>query len=166
MTVSLAEAVDRAVLGAMDPARMSLRGVMLALRGIAGTVTEAARLAGMDRRTWQRWESGKVHTPTPSKVDTMRAALRRARADEQRPSLTAARGRLVIKGTIGISNDVREGRKLDLSSYFSTGTRESIVDAVAAGDSAEAAERFEIGLSTDYEAPGMYVQDVDYLDWR
>lgn len=162
--MTLADALERAVMGGMDVDRMSLRGAMLALHGIAGTVTAAAKLAGIDRRTWQRYESGKVRNPT--KGAQIKEAVRTARAKDRKPGLTAPGGRLVIKGTIGVSNDVRPRRKLDLSSHFTQGTRAGIVDAVAAGNREDAAERFETALTTDYDAPGMYVDDVEWLDWK
>lgn len=163
---SLPDALRDAVMGGVNVAHMSLRGVMLALRGIAGTVTAAARLAGIDRRTWQRWETGAIRTPGQAKQDQMRKALRQARANERRPNLIRGGGRLVIIGEICVSNDCRKKRKLDLSADFTRNTRSEIVDAVAAGDDDAAAERFELALETDYDAPGMYVLDVDSLEWR
>jgi hypothetical protein len=157
-------------------------------RGHGGT-RRMAEATGIDRRTIQRAanRSG-PYRPTPGTLAKLRAAyegirerlererqakIRRARASV-RASLTAKGGNgPVIKGTICVSQDCRPGRTLDMSTVFTSGTRNAIVSAYEDRDLEQAASAFEYGLNVDYvgsdvaphETGGMYVASVDSLRW-
>lgn len=67
------------VASAMEPQLPSgLRAQMAALKEKLGSVTAAAKAAGMDRRTWQRIESGKTRSPKASTGSGVVRELRRA----------------------------------------------------------------------------------------
>lgn len=161
------------------------------LRAIKDTfgVTEGARIAGIDRRTFQRAlnrPADKPYKPTSRVLDRLRGAYRpvadqreserqqrisRARASVY-ATLTRKGGRLVITGRLVVSGDARK-RTLDLSNAFTGRTRRAIVDAYLDNDPEKAADEFNVGLNADYlENPnprargGMYVDDVHTMIWR
>lgn len=175
------------------PGEMSLGELVDALKGVAGKggLTAVAAMAGVDRRTLQRLASGKHSKPSPATLDKLRAAWKdqrsRVASDQKRAHraaeaarqsaiaqarsavrnrLQAAGGTLRLEGTIAISSDERPGRRLNLSSWFSSESRRDIIDAWDGGGAADADAAFHVALNTDYVTGGaMSVLDVQELTW-
>lgn len=181
---ALQTVVEAAFAGASAPrvpevADMGVPALLSLLRGHYGTVTAASRAAGIDRRTWQRIESG-ASRGAPGTLGKLRGAAgpaRQARVERERAAAADARrvatakltdkaGKLRLTGTVAVSNDVRPHRSISLAGHMTTQTRADVISAVRSGRPAAGARIFEErGLWRDYGAPGMTVIDVDSMEW-
>ena len=124
--------------GGEQPA--TLRERLTELRQRYGTVTAASRAAGIDRRTWQRMESGRTHAPRPSTLDRLSEAFRASEVKDFGPSSV----------NFKLNYDGRE-RKLNATSLkLVPGTAESMAAAYAAGDKEGVARAFIDGVGDDW----------------
>jgi len=127
--------------------RASFREELAALKREHGTVTALARALGVDRRTIQRWDSGKIHTPRPATAEKVHRGYRDV--------VSRGRGRSDRDVTVSFTQQGRHGRqrqrqvtgdRLDLAPGTMRAAREAFVTA---GPEAAAAA-FVKGIGDDW----------------
>lgn len=125
-----------------------------ALRARAGSLNAAARLAGVDRRTYQRWYErwgqGKEPRPRPGTTARLAEGIRRAQLDPARPDESAVTLRVVDRGR-GRNPGGRERVLTDANLRLSPGTMDRVRDAwVKTGDPESAAAAFLAGITVPF----------------
>lgn len=119
-----------------------LRERLADLKQRYGTVTAASRAAGIDRRTWQRMESGRTHTPKPATIEKLGMAFRESQVKERNFGAGSIHFQLQYDG---------RPRALDASNLkLAAGTAEAMAAAYAAGDEEGVARRFIDGIGDDW----------------
>lgn len=185
----IAERYSSAISGVQAPPdiplakSLDLGSMLAALRGHHGTVTAAAKAAGIDRRTWQRIAGGRVRRPASAgriraAYDLARPEMVRQRDAQIRISTGGAwwrrkqrlldpMGYLLLDAVLTISKTTRR-RRIQLAGHLTARTRGEVIDAVRDGRPVEAARLFiERGLIEDYGiGHSVGLGEIHELDWR
>lgn len=93
-----------------DRATGSFAELRAQLLARAGTVTGAAKAAGVDRRTWQRWANGQQ--PKQGTIDKLRAAVAKPDRATNTLTVTGPVGTRQIKLTPGTAEKVSAAYQL------------------------------------------------------
>lgn len=125
-----------------------------ALRARAGSLNAAARLAGVDRRTYQRWyerwNAGKEPRPRPGTLARLAEGQRRAQLDPARPGEGAVSLRVVDRGK-GRNPGGRERVLTNTNLRLRPGTMDRVRDTwVRTGDPEAAAAAFLAGITVPF----------------
>lgn len=144
--------------------RLGMAGRMAEIQKAAGTQAAAARAAGVDRRTWQRWAAG-TQKPKPATLARLGPAVRRARLSPRREQrLRSGQGTLKVSGIMVISSD-RRHRSITLDGdEINPDALGALVDAFLSGADEEQLGEHLDDVMQDYVA-GIHVEDVDTLSW-
>jgi hypothetical protein len=144
----LEQAIWRATRGGTLPM------LMASIKG-AGTVQDGADRVGVDRRTWQRWNTGS--RPKPATMRKIRNAAARARG----PALARAQPKLKVSSRYPASKDSRTERVLDaVGLNWRPGFMRQVLDLYNAGNMPAAARAF-IGAIEHGSPDG----SAFYRDW-
>lgn len=180
----LADALYKGITGgrsrAIDAKPLAAR--VAAIEKRAGSRSAAAKLIGVSPETLRRWLKG-GQTPTGKNAAKLDAAGRRAvlsaRREEQlrkqkalstgkknpRGKTIINRHRMVIKGTIRVSGDERDDRKIDVGEYLPAEVVGNVLDAWLSGDDARAVDLLTTGIHEHYVA-GMELVQVNTLKFE
>lgn len=139
----LADSLVRQIAG--SPAS-SLHGLLGELRARFGSVTAAARAAGIDRRTWQRYESGAIRSPKAATLDRLNQTARQARIRD---------GVDVSRLHVDFRYAGRTRRLTDANLNLAPGTGQAMTSAYLAGDHEGVAQAFIDGID-DGDPDGWY----------
>lgn len=110
----------------------------------AGSVTGAAREVGVDRRTWQRWRSGKIGSPRPERMKRVEITSRMARMPRATPSDSDVRVNTVEPG--GRKRTLRNSN-LKLDPGTMDRTRQTWIES---GDKEATARTFRDGMQDEF----------------
>ncbi len=140
---------------AMEPQLPSgLRAQMAALKEKLGSVTAAAKAAGMDRRTWQRIESGKTRSPKASTGTGVVRELRRVLLGEAKPAEVKVAWKQPGRNRTTTFTE-RSGSARAGSTSLKPGTGDAIGASLARGDKEGAARAFLDGIEDPWYADMM-----------
>lgn len=144
--------------------RLGMAGRMAEIQKAAGTQAAAARAAGVDRRTWQRWAAG-TQKPKPATLARLGPAVRRARLSPGREQrLRSGQGTLKISGDMRVSSTVKH-RDIELAGEdINPDALNGLVDAFLAGAGEDQLGEHLDDVMQDYFG-GIHVEDVDRLSW-
>lgn len=121
------------------PVPADFRAQLGELKRHYGTVTAASKALGIDRRTFQRWESGAIRTPKPERREGVERAVRQARVDQAAVSTAQLK-----------VNWKYDGRTRPLTTnnlQIQAGTIDAMKDAYVRGDTEGVARSFIDGIT-------------------
>lgn len=124
----------------------SFRDQLTALKGEYGTVTALARGLGVDRRTIQRWESGKIREPRPGHAEAVGREWREKTARRGPSDRDVTVSFTQAKKSGGARRRQVDGRSLGLDEGTMNHARQAYI---AAGPEAAAAA-FVDGIGDDW----------------
>lgn len=133
------------------------RAWMNELREREGSVTAAARAAGVHRTTWQRWQNGKIGTPKQDTVERLATVTRSGRLVTNRPT----------NSTFRVTTVGNDGRTRNLGAdnlKLKPGTMARVERAYIEGGQERAAAEFRNGIGDPFYRKYMTEPELDMDD--